>query len=134
MIPIQFYLAGHGAMEAAYSVEKPAPLMKTAWDPHVAFGTIMALIAILILLTGLAARPTRQLTWMSIGLFLAMLVQFILPFFAETSPGRAIAALHAVNALVVTGLAIMLVIRARAYLPFTSRANATGRDTVPTAS
>ena len=50
MIPIQFYLAGHGAMEGADAADKGIIPMKSGWDPHVAFGTLMLLVALLILL------------------------------------------------------------------------------------
>jgi len=124
LIPIQFYLAGHGAMEGAYSANCAdpsnnckAPLMTTAWDPHVLVGSLMALIAILILITALIGRPPRPLFQMSIALFVFMVIQYILPLWYESASTRWIAALHAVNALIVTGLAGSMLFRGRTYLP-----------------
>ncbi|HEV3311546.1 MAG TPA: DUF6220 domain-containing protein [Chloroflexota bacterium] len=117
MIPIQFYLAGHGAMEGAHAADKAILPMKTAWDPHVAFGTLMLLVSLLVLLTALAARPPARLLGMSAGLFVLMIIQFVLPFFNDSASTRGIAALHAVNALLITGIIIGLIIRSRPYWP-----------------
>ena len=46
-----------------------------------------------------------------------MVIQFLLPNLNDSASTRWIAALHGVNALVVTGLAIMLAMRSRPYLP-----------------
>src|SRR5437588_5052236 len=107
-------------MEGAHvadNVDKKIVPMATAWDPHVLLGTLLALIAILILLTSFGAGLPRELRIMTGGFFVAMLVQYILPFLNDSAGGRVIAAFHAVNALIVTGLAIGLAIRARPYLP-----------------
>jgi hypothetical protein len=117
LIPVQFYLAGHGAMEGAHAADKNVPVMSTAWDPHVAIGTIMSLIAVLILLVTFAARPGRRPLIFTGAFFVAMLIQFFLPFLNDSASTRWLAALHGVNALVVTGLAIGLAVRSRADLP-----------------
>jgi len=140
-IPIQFYLAGHGAMEGAYSAycadktnKCTTPLMITAWDPHVIVGTLMLLVSLLILLTALAARPGRRILWMSVALFVFMVIQYILPFTFDSASTRWIAALHAVNALIVTGLAGTLLYRAWTYLPGTGRSQPTTPAPVKTAT
>jgi Family of unknown function (DUF6220) len=117
LLPIQFYLAGHGAMEGAHAADKNIHVMSTAWDPHSALGTIMGLLAILILILGLASRLPRPIPGHTGGLFVAMLVQFILPFFNDSASTRWIAALHGLNALVVTGAAVTLALRARPWIP-----------------
>lgn|GEM_PF-3715602 len=119
MIPIQFYLAGHGAMEGAHAADKGIRPMKTGWDPHASFGTIMLLVSLLVLLAALPARPTRRLLGMSVALFVFMVIQFVLPFFNDSAGTRWVAAFHGVNALIVTGLAMGLIIRTRPYWPFT---------------
>ena len=68
MIPIQFYLAGHGAMEGAHAADKGIAVMKTAWDPHAGFGTLMLLVSLVIVLVALAARPGSWLLGMTAGL------------------------------------------------------------------
>ncbi len=118
MIPVQFYLAGHGAMEGAHAADKAIAPMKTGWDPHMAFGTLMLLVSLLILLAALASRPPGRLLGMSIGLFGLMVIQLLLPGFNDAASTRWIAALHGVNALLLTGLAIGLLIRTRPYWPF----------------
>lgn len=120
MIPIQFYLAGHGAMEGAHAADKSIPVMNTAWDPHVGFGSLMLLVSLLALVVVLAARLPAPFIGMTTGLFAAMVVQFILPLLNDSASTRWIAALHGVNALIVTGLAIGLAMRSRPYLPFVS--------------
>jgi hypothetical protein len=123
LIPIQFYLAGHGAMEGAYSAGKAGDkhrvltVMSGAWDPHRGLGDVMSLLAILILIVGLAAQLPRRLLGFTSVFFVFMLIQFILPQLLDSSSTRWIAALHGVNALIVTGMAIGLGIRARPYLP-----------------
>jgi hypothetical protein len=123
LVPVQFYLAGHGAMEGAHAADKASDtppvfsVMPTAWDPHIAVGTIMALIVLLSLIIALAARLPRNLLWFNFWFFIVMLIQYILPFFNDSASTRPIAALHVVNALIVTGMAIGLGIRARQYLP-----------------
>jgi hypothetical protein len=123
LIPIQFYLAGHGAMEGGHSTDQASKtppvltVMPNAWDPHMAVGTIMSLIALLILIVGIAAQLPRRLLGFTAVFFVFMLIQFILPFFNDSASTRPIAALHVLNALIVTGIAIGLGIRARPYLP-----------------
>lgn len=116
-IPVEFYLAGHGAMEGAHAADKSVAVMKTAWDPHISFGTLMLLVSLLILLLALAAQLPRPVLGITAGLFVSMVVQFLLPLLNDSASTRWIAALHAVNALLVTGLAFMLLVRARPYLP-----------------
>jgi hypothetical protein len=126
MIPIQFYLAGHGAMEGANvathvgdkGIHITRTIMSTAWDPHSAFGTLMLLVSLLILLVALGARLPRRLLGMTAGLFVLMVIQaIVLGAFNDSSSTRWIAAIHPVNALVIIGLAIALMVRGREYLP-----------------
>jgi hypothetical protein len=125
LIPIQFYLAGHGAMEGAHAADKNILPMTSAWDPHTALGTIMLLVSLLILLAALGASLERRLLGMSAGLFVFMVIQFLLPLLNDSAAGRAVAALHAVNALVVTGIAIGLLMRVRRiYMPVGRRVEA----------
>jgi hypothetical protein len=115
MIPIQFYLAGHGAFEFhTHSLTG----REDAWGPHAAFGTIMALVTLLALVFALAGRLPRRILMFSGALFVFMIIQLILAGFGDSSSTRWIAALHPVNALIVTGLGIMLAMRARPFLPF----------------
>jgi|SRR5579884_836997 len=117
-IPVQFYLAGQGAMAGAHAADNGTKVASSTWDPHAMLGTLMGLLAILILLAALGGRVPRRLTVMSLLLLVFMVIQFLLPAFNDSGSTRAIAALHPVNALIVTGLAVGLAIRSRVYLPF----------------
>jgi hypothetical protein len=117
MIPIQFYLAGHGAMEGAHAGDNSIVGMKSAWDPHIAFGTLMVLVSLLTLLVALAARLPRRLLGHAAALFVFMVIQFLLPNWYDSASTRWIAALHGVNALIVTWLAYMLARGTPPYLP-----------------
>ncbi len=130
-IPVEFYLAGHGAMEGAHAADKSVTIMKTAWDPHTGLGTLMLLVSLLILLVALAARLPRPVLGITAGLFVSMVVQFVLPLLNDSASTRWIAALHAVTALIVTGLAFMLLARARPYLPI-GRSTREGAETATT--
>ncbi len=114
MIPIQFYLAGQGAF--AFH-DAAASARDDAWGAHAMFGTLIGLAVLLALLAGLAARLPRRLLGLTGLLFVLMLVQMVLAGFGDSSSTRWLAAVHPVNALLLTGVAIMLVIRSRAYLP-----------------
>ena len=113
MLPIQFYLAGYGA----FSFTKGTTTAHdNDWTAHSLFGSIIGLVVILVLISGLLSRLPRQLMGMTVGLFVLMIVQVILPGFGDSAP--VVAALHPVNAILITGLTMSLAIRARAYLPF----------------
>jgi hypothetical protein len=114
MIPVQFYLAGQGAF--AFH-DAAASAREDAWGAHAIFGTLIGLAVLLALLSGLAARLPRRLLGLTGLLFVLMLVQMVLAGFGDSSSTRWLAAVHPVNALILTGVAIMLVIRSRAYLP-----------------
>lgn len=128
-IPVQFYLAGHGAFSYHLTA---ASGRADAWNAHAAFGTLLALISLLVLLTAFAARLPGLLLRLSGALFFFMIVQLLLAGFGDSGSTRWIAALHPVNGLIVTGLGIMLAIRARAYLPVASWRGS--RDELGTAS
>jgi Family of unknown function (DUF6220) len=126
MIPIQFYLAGHGAMEGSNvathvgdkGIHISRTIMSTAWDPHAIFGTLMLLVSLLILLVAFGARLPRRLLGMTAGLFVLMVIQaIVLGAFNDSSSTRWIAAIHPVNALLIIGLAISLMVRGREYSP-----------------
>lgn len=106
-IPVQFFFAGLGAFKAFKGA--------SAWDPHLILGDLLTLLALLILLTGLASRLPRPLLILTIVFFVDMVLQFALAQSKDSLKG--IAALHPVNALVLIGLAGMLLNRSRMYSP-----------------
>jgi hypothetical protein len=113
MLPIQFYLAGYGAFSFTHGT---TTAHDNDWGAHAAFGTIIGLVILLTLIAGLASRLPRQLTGMTVGLFVLFIVQFALGVVGDSA--SLLAALHPVNALLITGLTMSLALRARAYLPF----------------
>jgi heme A synthase len=113
MLPVEFYLAGYGAVSFTHGT---TTTRNNDWGAHMAFGSIIGLVVILVLITGLASRLPRQLTGMTVGLFVLMIVQFVLGVAGDSAP--VLAALHPVNALLITGLTMSLALRSRAYLPF----------------
>lgn len=85
---VQFFFAGAGAFGAG------------SWDLHSVFGFFLVAASLVILL--IAALARRWILWAGI-LVLAMLLQMVLAQLADESAW--IASLHAVNALVVLGVA-----------------------------
>jgi hypothetical protein len=114
MIPIQFYLAGRGAFAFHQAA---ASAREDMWGPHALFGTLIGLVVLLALLIGLAARLPRRLLGFTALLFVLMLVQMVLAGFGDSASTRWLAAVHPVNALLLTGVAVILALGARAYLP-----------------
>lgn len=114
LIAIQFYLAGHGAFEFHNAT---AAGRDAGWDPHRTLGDIMVLLSLLQLLLALAARLPRGLLIRAVGLFVLMVLQFVLAQLGDSVSTRFIAALHPLNALAITGLVIGLVIESRPFSP-----------------
>lgn len=113
MLPIQFYLAGYGAFSFTHGTTLTR---NNDWGAHAAFGSIIGLVVILVLISGLLSRLPRQLTGMTVALFVLMIVQFLLGAVGDSA--AVLAALHPVNALLITGLTMSLALRSRRYLPF----------------
>ncbi|HEY8683981.1 MAG TPA: DUF6220 domain-containing protein, partial [Chloroflexota bacterium] len=99
MLPIQFYLAGYGAFSFTHGT---TTTRNNDWGAHAAFGSIIGLVVILVLISGLLSRLPRQLTGMTVALFVLMIVQFLLGAVGDSA--AVLAALHPVNALLITGL------------------------------
>jgi hypothetical protein len=114
LLPVQFYLAGHGAFEFHNA---SAAGRDAAWDPHRTLGDILLLIALIQLPLAFAARLPRPLLIRAVGLPVLMVLQYVLARLGDSVSTRFIAALHPLNALAITGLTIGLVILSRPYLP-----------------
>jgi hypothetical protein len=104
VLPIQFFLAGLGAFTTIHDKK----FKEDNFGPHGAVGSLLGLIAILILLTALAGRSPGRVIKLSAALFVAMLVQTILGVSgADSAP--ILGGLHVVNALVVVAIAYLLI-------------------------
>ena len=99
-IPVQFYLAGRGVFGASN------------YDAHKSVGDAMHGITVLVFIVsffGADMRNPRDLG-MAFGLLVLMTIQAIIPSFKHPEVG----ALHPLNALLLLGLAIHLLMRDRA--------------------
>src|SRR5438874_4566751 len=99
-IPVQFYLAGRGVFGAG------------TYDAHKSVGDAMHVVSLLVFvisLFGADMRNGRDLG-MAFLFFVLMTIQAIIPSFKHPEVG----ALHPVNALLLLGLAIHLLMRDRA--------------------
>lgn len=108
LIVVQFFLAGLGAFTTIHNKK----FKDSNFDAHAALGSLMVVIALVILLIALAGRWSPQATKLSGALFGLMIVQFFLGIIGSgTAP--VVGGLHAANALLVTGVAFLLVRQAR---------------------
>lgn len=108
-IPVQFYLAGRGVFGAG------------SYDAHKRVGDIMHLITVLafvVTLFGADMRNRRDVA-LALGLAVLMTIQAIIPSFDHPNVG----ALHPLNAILLLGLAVHLVMRDRGLLQATQPSN-----------
>jgi len=86
------------------------------WQDHISFGhTVLALAAVLVLLSAAAGRlPRSAIAWAALPL-VGYIVQTILAGFRFSGP-QEVAALHPVGALVVFWIGILVARRARRFL------------------
>ena len=100
-IPLQFYLAGRGVFGAS-----------TDYDAHKTAGNILHLVTVLALVVtffGADMRNGRDIG-LGFGLVVLMTIQGIIPSFEHPEIG----ALHPLNAILLIGLAVHLLLRDRA--------------------
>src|SRR5947209_1639686 len=110
LLVVQFFLAGIGA----YQVPKGS--YDTQWGAHRAFGDLLLVLGLILLVVALAARLPTRLAGYTAALFVLLVIQFLLGKLGGTS-ASGLGALHAVNALIIVSLAAVLGHAARAYLP-----------------
>jgi Family of unknown function (DUF6220) len=108
LIVIQFFLAGLGAFTTVHNKK----FNDNNFGAHGLLGTLLVLIALVIMLIALIGRWSPTATKLSAALFGLMVVQLILGVSgAGTSP--VLGGLHAVNALLIVAVAYLLVKNAR---------------------
>jgi hypothetical protein len=96
---VQFFLAGAGAFGAKDEGYEKAG----SFDPHAAVGSILTVVALLLLIAAAVARPSRNLVIASGLIFVLMILQNVLG--ATGADARWVTgALHPVNGLIITGL------------------------------
>ena len=99
---VQFFLAGAGAFGQKLGGSAPHLEDQKSWDPHRAFGFVLLLLAILVLVACLAWWSER--IWL-MGTFLLALLTFVqVPLASAGDDHRWVGALHPANA----GLILLL--------------------------
>jgi hypothetical protein len=112
LIVVQFFLAGLGAFDTVHNKK----FSDNNFGPHGALGTLLVLVALLIMVIALAGRWSPTTTKLSAAVFALMVIQFILGVSgAGTSP--VLGGLHAVNALVIVAVSYLLIKDARHPTP-----------------
>ena len=108
LLVIQFFLAGLGAFETVHNKK----FNDNNFGPHGILGTLLVLVALIIMLLAVAGRWSPPVTKLSAALFGLMVIQLILGVSgAGTAP--VLGGLHAVNALVIVAVTYLLVKDAR---------------------
>jgi hypothetical protein len=98
---VQFYLAGSGIFAATGPVKDASSL-----DPHRVLGNILAVLALLLLIAVVVARPGRRVMITVIVLFVLTAVEGFLAGLGSSAPY--VGALHPVVAAVILGLAVLV--------------------------
>lgn len=97
-VAYQVFLAGQAVFGAA------------AWEDHVGFGYLVAMVPALMIVLALVARAGRATAWLAVATLVAAQVQTFLPLAREEIPW--LAALHPVNAMLVFWLGVVVASRA----------------------
>jgi hypothetical protein len=104
LLVIQFFLAGLGAFETVHNKK----FNDNNFGPHGILGTLLVLVALIIMILALAGRWSPTATKLSAALFGLMVLQLILGVSGAGS-APVLGGLHAVNALVIVAVTYLLV-------------------------
>ena len=112
---VQVGAAGYGAFYTSNKLQDKGDSLghkafDHAWSFHGAFGTILVLAMIILLLLGLAGRLGRPAIWWPLGLAVAGVVQIFLAGLGTSVP--ALGVLHPLNALAIFALSGLIAHRA----------------------
>ena len=113
-VVVQFFLAGLGVFGATNSPKHDHLYESSKFDPHSAWGTLLQLLALLLVVAVLLWRPNNQTIGLTVLLLGLMILQSILVHASESA--HWLQALHPVNGLAILGLSFMLARRARALV------------------
>jgi ABC-type uncharacterized transport system permease subunit len=105
-VAAQFFLAGLGVFRVEHVATESGTTLTSKrfdnfFDPHLVWGDVLFLIAILVFVAALVARVGRPRIFMNLALPVLVLLQFV---FAGGGPAW-FRALHVLNAFVIAGLA-----------------------------
>jgi hypothetical protein len=109
-IVVQFFLAGAGAFGQQLGASAPNLEDQKSWDAHRAFGFVILLLAILLLVACLAWWSER--IWLMLTFLLGLLTFIQVPLAAAGEHHRWVGALHPGNASLILLLAGWLTYRA----------------------
>jgi hypothetical protein len=101
LVLVQVYLAGSGIFAAKGPVKNASSL-----DPHRTLGNILAVLALLLLIAALVARPSRRVVITVVVLFVLTGVEGVIAGAGTSAPY--FGALHPVIALVIMGLSAVI--------------------------
>jgi hypothetical protein len=108
LLVVQFFLAGFGAFTTIHDKQ----FKDSNFDAHAALGSLLIVLALLIMLVSLMGRWSPRAMQLSGTLFGLMIVQMLLAGFgADDAP--VLGGLHVVNALVIVGVTYALVRESR---------------------
>jgi len=109
VVVVQFYLAGAGIFRLTGPVKDAASL-----DPHRILGNILAVLALLLLILTLVARPGRRMVGTAVALFVLTGVEGLIAGTGDSLPY--LAAFHLVVAAAILGAGLSLTLLARRSL------------------
>ena len=98
---VQIYLAGSGIFAVKGPVKDAASL-----DPHRTLGNILAVLALLLLIAVIVARPSRRVVITMIVLFVLTGIEGLIAMAGDSAPY--VGALHPVIAVVIMGLTALV--------------------------
>jgi heme A synthase len=110
-VVVQIGLAGYSAFDVIHKAEQasatvPKKTLEDTFNAHAAFGPIVILIMLVLLIVALAGRLGASPRKWSGGIFLLGVLQFILGVVATSAPW--VGFLHAVNALAIYAAVALL--------------------------
>jgi ABC-type uncharacterized transport system permease subunit len=105
-VAVQFFLAGLGVFRVEHVATKRGTTLTSTefdhfFDPHLALGDLLFILAVLVFVAALIARVGRPRIFAMLALPILVALQFV---FAGTGPAW-FRALHVLNAFVIAGLA-----------------------------
>ena len=112
LLVVQFFLAGLGAFETVHDKH----FKDSNFDAHAGLGDFLVLLALIIAAIALFGRWSRFVTRVSLLLLGLMVIQSLLGSLGADDSAW-FGALHAVNALLIVGVTVVLIRESRAAMP-----------------
>jgi hypothetical protein len=114
MVVVQIAFAGYGAFDAASKTQDGGSIDEDAFNDsfglHLGFGYLVVLAGLITLLLALVARPGKARVIHALVIFVLLIVQVLLAWFAYGLPG-VFGGLHPLNAFLILGAVGALTMR-----------------------